>query len=168
MFIHINGENAPRIARMRHNTKKEAVEQAMGGSHATMEFGSRYEVTSDSIMEFMLTHMVSDGDTDYESTAAAMRAEIEKQITAKPAPKPRAKAVKSAGARSSGGRAKTDIDLQKTLVQLHDTNGKLTFMLVDPEPSTPKVIAAGAGSLPEMISKLDNSKVRRQCVFSTG
>lgn len=161
-FVHFVGEDVPAVKRGKHNARKEEIMAEMQGCHTDISFTSVHEVTTDAILQHMLSTITADESGDGPVDISAFREQMEKQMAAAPEPEP-APTAEGGAAAGPGGGAPTAVDLginfQEALAQVRSEHGSLNWVLAEPNAATPTLVNAGSGSIPEMREFLAEDQV---------
>jgi len=157
LFLHINGAQAPAMARGRANQYTPAVQNYLRspatngagskGFHASLTVQSKEEVTTEQLLSRVMSFLVSDDLGDH--SVQWMLKEYEDQIR---------EASKNSG--SDGGRAGRNIPGhdsralftggREALQALRDPEGSWNWMLLRPDPQSLPLVSGGVGSIEEM------------------
>jgi hypothetical protein len=161
-FVHFVGEIVPVVKRGKHNARKEEIMASMQGSHTDIAFTSADEVTLDAILTHMLSTIAADeGGEGGKVDISVFRQQMEEQMAAAPEPEPEPEPEAEAASTPKGPPTAVDlgIDFGQALEQVRSEHGSLNWLLAEPNASTPTLVNAGSGSIPEMRDFLAEDRV---------
>jgi len=152
IFLHLNGEKTPILARGRDNGRKDEVWREMGDVHASLEFTLSEELSLDNLCDRLLPLFVNDDGNERYEGIKAMHAAYEKML-----------------ARNRRTRFMT-IPSFEGIPDLPSfgecmkriSSGNLNWLLVYPMESRngdPRMHSAGFQSVPELCRHLDSKLV---------
>ena len=165
MLIHLTGAECAAVRRGRGNAKKPEAQATFGMCHCELAITSAEECTVEAVLELLRRACVSDDGLEAPSLEA-LRESMERFVAEAEARAAAAKAQRRTSLASDGGppakptAAALGVELQRAVRLVSAPNGAFNWVLVRNENGKPALDDAGAGSVSELVARLDDSHVQ--------